>query len=295
LFIFARFIQGIGAVAPSVVGWVMIQDLYPGDEGSKILSWVGAIVSVGPFAAPSLGGYVHTMYGWQGNFLGLLIFTIPLTFGWTMVKINGPVKTVDQRLSLGKTFATYQMILKNKIFLGYVFMFSLLGAGEICYLTVSPFYFEKVLHLSPDVFGLYLSGSASFYIFGTLCTNSIMKKFGVEITLKIGAMIAVLGSLILVGTALFIPHTINMVALSFCFYFFGAAIVWGPSTSRAIQQFESEKGSASAVRSLILMGFFSLGGFIGSLLNDISLIPLSGVIVLIATTSLIIVNKVAKK
>ncbi len=78
-FLTARFIQGLGAAVIPVVGWAYIQDLYPADEGAKIMSWLMADISVGPFVAPGLGGFIHVAFGWQGNFIFIFMFAV-LTF-----------------------------------------------------------------------------------------------------------------------------------------------------------------------------------------------------------------------
>jgi len=56
IFFVGRFIQGSGAIVSPVVGWAILQDLYTGERGAKIMAWAGSIVSVGPFVAPGLGG-----------------------------------------------------------------------------------------------------------------------------------------------------------------------------------------------------------------------------------------------
>ena len=74
IFLIGRMLQGFGAVAASAVGWALIQDLYPRDESAKIMSWMGTIISAVPLIAPALGGYIHTLFGWQANFM--LIFCL---------------------------------------------------------------------------------------------------------------------------------------------------------------------------------------------------------------------------
>lgn len=260
LFLAGRFIQGLGAIAPPVIGWAMIQDLYTADKGATVMSWVGSIISVGPFIAPGLGGYIHESYGWQGNFtLLFLLGTITLLL---MLASNLKLKSTKEKdtMKFSGTLKNYKAILMDKPFLCYVSLFAFLGCGEWAYLTVAPFYFEHSLHLSPSIFGLYISGSASFFILGTLCTPFLLKRLGVSESLRIGTLVTVMGAGILVGISFMAADSILLIALTFGIFFFGTAIIWGPSSSRALQRFEHLRGAASAVRTLIIQAAMALGG-----------------------------------
>lgn len=275
LFLSARFIQGVGATVSPVVGWAVIQDLYSGNESAKIMSWMGSIVALAPLIAPGLGGYVHMAYGWQGNFFlifgaGSLILTL---MSFSKVTMKSLSKT--EKLSFQKTFKTYGRIITDKPFLFYVFLFGILNCGAWSYLTVIPFYFENLLDVSPDILGLYLSGGSAFFILGMFATPAILKRIAIHKTLVLGISLTLGGSSLLLCISYLAPHAPFLIVMAFGFYFFGSAVVWGPSTSRALQRFDDIRGAASGVRSLILMGSFALGGFMGSLLDDSSLLPLS--------------------
>src|SRR5437867_739387 len=82
-------------------------------------------------------------------------------------KSTSKIHSKKEKLSPFYTLKSYKKIITHKPFLIYMSFFALLTCGEWCYLTLIPFYFEDSLHLSPDIFGLYLSGSASFYVLGS--------------------------------------------------------------------------------------------------------------------------------
>lgn len=295
-FLAGRIVQGLGAVAPSVVGWALIQDLYPKDEGAKIMSWAGTVVCVGPFIAPGLGGYIHEAFGWRGNFLVLLILGAIPWILMVLSNINAPSpKSTAPQKTLLQNLKDYGIIFSDVPFLCYVSFFAILGYGEWTYLTIAPFYFENVLHLSPAVFGLYLSGSASCYILGTFTAPFLIRALGILKAIRFGIFAALLGGSILVGVSLLNPTNILWIAISFGFYFYGSAVVWGPSKSRAFQRFDDIRGSASAVRNLILQGAFAAGGMTGSLMGDYSLIPLSFVVLGTGICCLLVYRKVSRE
>lgn len=293
-FLGGRFVQGSGAIVAPVVGWAMIQDMYPADMSAKVMSWVGSVASCSIFVAPAVGGYIHIAFGWQGNFLVIGIFTALTLILMLFLTPKIKVSSQKEKLSPMQTLKIYIKIIKNKNFLFYISFFALLSCGEYCYLTLIPFYFENSLFLSPAVFGLYLSCSASFYILGTFLTPMILSQLGVDKTLGVGIIFALVGSSFLLCVSFFFPTSPVLIVMAFGIYILGAAIIWGPSTSRALQSYGDIRGAVSAVRSLILTASFAGGGFVGSFLNDTYLIPLAFFLLAMATGCAIIFQRVDK-
>jgi MFS family permease len=75
LFLAGRLIEGIGSVVIPVVGWAIIQDLYPKDKSARIMTWMGSIISLAPMAAPAFGGQIDKFFGWQADFYFIALFT----------------------------------------------------------------------------------------------------------------------------------------------------------------------------------------------------------------------------
>lgn len=275
VFLSARFVQGCGAAVSPVIGWAMVQDLYPADESAKVISRIGSLISLAPLIAPGLGGYIHMAFGWQGNFLFVfLLFLVPLII-MCFVKAEGRTPSKKKKLSFTKSIKTYFIILEDQYFLLHIFLFSFLVCGLWCYLTIIPFYFENALSLSPNIFGLYISATASFYILGAFLSSHILNWLGVKKTLVVGIGLALLGSSSLLFVSFLAPSSPLFIVITVGIYLLGTAIIWGPSTSRALQRFEDIRGAASAIRTLLLTFSFAFGGFMGSMLDDLSLIPLA--------------------
>jgi len=289
-----RLIQGFGSIVSSVVGWAMVQDLYPGDSSAKIMSWMGSIICIAPLVAPGLGGYIHVTFGWQGSFVLLFLFAA-LAFLLMLFLIPTP-KSLKQKEKLPplNTIKIYGTIISNKLFVFYISFFSLLAFGEWCYLTLIPFYFENTLRLTPDVFGLYISGGASFYILGASLTSMILSRLGIIRTLYVGILLTLTGGTFLLFISLFASSFPLLITLAVGLYFLGTAIVWGPSVSKALQCFESTRGAASAVRSLFITAASVLGGIAGSVMDDSSIFLLSLFMLMMAIGCFVIFQKVQK-
>jgi len=268
LFLLARFVQGCGSATSFIVGWALIPDIYPKDESTKIITWMGAGISVSPVVAPVIGGYLQDLWGWQASFI--VILALVLIVVGLLLCVPSPQEEEPKRgtLPLLDLLKSYAEILKHRNFLIYSSLFSLIACGEWCYLTMVPFYFEKSLFLLPSVFGIYLAGSATFKIIGTFLTPLVLKSIGDTKTIRIGVYFTLAGSLSLLLISVIAPTSPLFIVASFGLYVFGGSLLWGPSTARALQHFEKSRGAASAVRGLAMTLFFTLGGFVGSFLND---------------------------
>lgn len=292
--LYGRFIQGFGSIASFVVGWAIIQDLYSGDESAKVMSWMGSIICVAPLVAPGLGGYIHIAFGWQGNFF-LLFLCAAVTFILMLLsKANPNTVLHKERLSPLKTIRIYGQIITNKTFMFYISFFAFFSFAEWCYLTLIPFYFENSLQLSPNIFGLYISGGASTYVLGASITAMLLNRLGTMKTLAFGIIMSLIGSTLLLLISLFAPTFPLLITLSVGLYFFGTAIVWGPSVSRALQCFEGERGAASAVRSMLITAACVLGGMVGGFLGDSSIVSLALLMLAMAITCWIVFQKLQR-
>jgi MFS family permease len=292
--LFGRFIQGFGSIVPSVVGWAIIQDLYPGDQSAKVMSWMGSVICIAPLVAPALGGYIHVTIGWKGNFFLLFLCAALMFFLILISKFKTQTRLQQERFSPLNSLKIYRNIITNTRFISYISLFALLSLAEWCYLTLIPFYFENSLHLPPHIFGLYISGGASFYLLGAAFTPMILNWLGLRKTLSSGIILSLIGSSLLFFISLLAPTFPLFIAFSVGLYFFGTAIVWGPSVSKALQCFEDSRGAASAVRSFLITAASVMGGMMGSIMDDSSILFLSLFMLTMAMGCWIIYQKVQK-
>ena len=289
IFLTGRFLQGLGAIVGPVVGWAIIQDLYPKDEAAKIMTWVGGILIVGPIIAPSIGGYIDVTFGWKVSFWVIAILVFSCIVGAATIKTASD-RVKKSKLSLLETFKTYATILSHKKFLSYASLYAVLISGITCYLTVIPFYFEKSLDMNPESTGIYMALAGAGYILGTFITNYFLKHHGVDKAIAWGVGLALLGGLLLLTTGFILPTFPTIIAGSMGVLFVGESLIWSSATSRALQCFSENQGAASAVRSIVVMSFITFGGLMGSALDDLTLVPMATFIMMTAVAALIIFN-----
>ncbi len=85
LMLAARFLQGLGAAAPRVVGVAMIRDLYSGREMARMLSFVLLVFALVPALAPTMGAGIIALIGWRGIFMAFVLFAVIVTL-WLFLR-----------------------------------------------------------------------------------------------------------------------------------------------------------------------------------------------------------------
>ncbi|BCA97003.1 MFS transporter [Legionella antarctica] len=266
LLLACRFIQGAGAVVVPVAGWALIQDLFPKDDGARIMSWVGTLTAVIPLFAPAIGGKIDVLYGWHTNLYCITVFSafVCVTMMCSPKQQTAPnavIPTLKERMGI------YSRIMKNKTFVSYIALFGLLNCGEWCFLTMAPFYYAHK-QIAADQMGLLLMLTSMGFVFGSLLASHLFKRIGIDKTINTGIQLAIISSLLLI-TGEYMQWNGHQIynAVGIGIYILSSALLWGGTTSRALQCFDDYRGSASAIRSLILLCFAAFGTYSGRLVS----------------------------
>jgi len=289
--IFSRFIQGIGMGAINVVGWTVVNDIYKGKTAAKAMSWFGSLLSCVIACAPILGGELAYWFGWHSNFvfiavLSVLLLTLKLKFFPETLPENK-----RSSLSLYDTITTIRNILVFRPFISYVVLFPLFCIGEWCCLIIMPFFLQHNLGFNSEQSGYIIGGMVSTYIFSAALAPKIINKYGLNMTIKAGIYLALIGGILLLYVSFIYPDNLYLIIFSQVFYFFGGALIFGPSSSIALQSIETGRGTASTIRSSLFLLFSTIGSFIGYLfVSDFYLLTVS-LCMIASTTGIFIIYK----
>ncbi|MDI1352322.1 MAG: MFS transporter [bacterium] len=286
LLLLCRLLQGAGGVVVPVAGWALVQDLFPKNESARIMAWIGTLVAIIPLFAPALGGKIDVLYGWQTNLYCIAIASAILCLCFILLPGNNQGASQLNNPSLKTRLHIYTVIIRNKTFISYITLFGLLNCGEWCFLTVAPFYYHHV-HIPADKMGLLLMLTSIGFVIGSLLASKLIKCWGIDKTIILGIQLAICSScLLLVGEYSSWSEYQYYNATDLALYILSSALLWSGTTSRALQCFADYRGAASAIRSLILLCFASLGTYVGSLLDHTSLYPIGFFLLLTAVAAL---------
>ncbi len=251
-----RLIQGIGIGSANVLCRAILRDLYHGTELAKKVAFLGILWVLSPVVAPVLGGYIEEWWGWRVNFLFLAIFVFMIWI-WAfffLPETKDPAKRQSiHPVVIGKNYLT---LLLSQAFMGYVladfFLYGILSS----FYVVGPFLLQKVLGLSPVVFGWMMLLISGGYFLGSSLNIRLIHHFPQNRVIKMGVswiLVVSSGMVILAANNIL---SISVIVLPLCLLFFGIAFIFTNCIGLSLSIFPHLAGSASA-----LWGFLAyLGG-----------------------------------
>lgn len=138
MLLIARFVQGLGAAGPRIVGLALVRDLYEGREMARITSFVMMVFILIPAMAPSIGTGMIWLAGWHGVFIGFLVFAL-IGCIWLNIRQAETLPPERRRpLRIGPLTEAAREVLTNRhvmlctlvLTLGFGQMFGLLSSAQ---------------------------------------------------------------------------------------------------------------------------------------------------------------------
>lgn len=274
-----RFFQAVGAGAVITIATVLIKDCFTGKLMGKILAITQALGVIAPMAAPLIGGFLLTFTSWRGAFY-LLTFlgAVNLFFAFLLTetlkeedRYQGKVLT-----SLGLLFD----VLKNKLFMCVLIMFSILAAPYMAYLSVSSFIYIEFFELTAQEYSYFFAFNSAAAVLGPMLylrlKNSMSDIQLINLTFAIS---------ILSGALIFFVGTFSAIIFLFSFLFFTIIeSVARPFAMEILLNLTKENfGTASSMINFVPTLFGSLGMLLGPLPWENFIVGL-GIILLTATS-----------
>ena len=254
----ARIGQGASASVVSVLGVVIIRDLYQGAQAMRVLSIYGAAIGVAPATGPVLGGWVHVTWGWEANFWILAVLGVLVAVAaWVLVPETARRTPLDLRLSLRR----YSSLLRDPRFTLPGLAFSSVFAGLFAYITAGPFLLIDHLGVPTERYGYYYGVGVLAYIGGAGAANQLAHKASPKMLMQAGVAISLLGAFLMVildVTDLISPITIVMAMSVFSF---GLGLTFSAAPLVMLSDVPKQRGAAAGV---LFGAGQSLGAAIGA-------------------------------
>ena len=197
LLIIFRFIQGVSGAGGMVISRAIVRDLYSGSELTKFFALLMLINGAGPILAPVIGGQLLQFTSWRGIFVVLGILGILMILG-AIFSIQETLST-ENRIAGGlkNTLLTIKGLLKDRIFMGYVFTQGFVTAAMFAYISGSPFVIQNIYGASPQMFSFIFAINGLGIIIAGQTTGRLAGRVKEATLLKIGLCIATFGGLLL--------------------------------------------------------------------------------------------------
>jgi MFS transporter, DHA1 family, multidrug resistance protein len=181
-----RVVQGLGVAAASVVAMAIVRDLFSGAAFAKLFSRLMLVIGAAPILAPTIGGAVLRWTQWQGVFVALAAFGLVML---VVAALALPETLPPHRRRRGGTVESlrmYRTLLRDRTYMGLVFVAGLGMAAVFAYVSGSSFVFQDQYGLSQQEFALAFGAGAVGLIAATQVNVRLLRRFSPQQILVTG-------------------------------------------------------------------------------------------------------------
>lgn len=254
MLVLGRFLQGFTASAGVVLSRAVVRDVFDGAALTRFFALIMVVVAVAPMVAPIIGGGVLWLpfTDWRSIFwtlalLGALIAGI--------VALRLPETLPKERRipsTLGSSLHTMGVLLRDRRYLGYTLIVGLLHGGSFAYVAGTPFVYQDLYGVSPQVFGFLFGVNGLAIILGSAAVGRLSERFGERPLLRVAVFTAVAATSVVLATASLQGPLVLLVVPIFVYMTCMGAILTG-SFALAMEGQENRAGSASSLLGALPM------------------------------------------
>ena len=249
-FLVFRMAQAVVTVGV-VLSRAVVRDMVDGARAASMIGYVTMGMSLVPMIGPVLGGALQEVFGWQANFVMLLVLGLVVTaLTWADL---GETAVKAQR-GFAAQARLYPALLGSARFWSYCGAAGFASGCFYAFLGGAPYVGDKVFGLQPSSVGLAFALPAVGYALGNFLAGRYSMRVGMNRMVVAGTMVTTLG---LAGLAL-----LTLAGLSGPAVFFGAMVTLGigngvslPNANAGILSIRPElAGTASGLGGAIVIG-----------------------------------------
>lgn len=263
-----RVLQALGACVGPVVGRAVVRDVYGRERAAKVLAYMGGAMALAPAIGPVLGGLLQQALGWEANFGLMSLFGLAAVAGTFILLGETNTHRNPAALHPRRMLGNYAMLLRDRLYLGYVAMITASYAGLFAFISGSSFVFIDHLGLSETAFGFCFAAVALGYMAGTLASGRISGRVSLDRLATTGAVITAVFGAIEAGLAIAGVDGVAAVLAPMVLYMIGLGMVLPNAMAGAIGPFPAMAGAAAALAGFCSFGFAAVWGNIAARLHD---------------------------
>lgn len=279
-----RFIQAVGSCAATVAAMAMVRDLFGAKESAKVFSLLLLVVGASPMIAPTVGGYVISLYGWRAVFVILLGLSILIT----IVTIIGLPESYQPDTSFSlrpkPILKNFLSVLRDRQFITYALAGSFGFAGLFAYVSGSPYIFMDLFHVDKRTYGWIFAGLSVGFIGISQFNTLLLRQFSSKQIVWVSLSGQVLISLLFLGGNMAgwygLPSTLVFIFL----FLVCVGFTYPNAAALCLAPFSKNVGSASALMGALQMGVGALASVGISLFSNGTSNPM---IAVMAVTSIL--------
>jgi DHA1 family bicyclomycin/chloramphenicol resistance-like MFS transporter len=283
-----RFFQGTAQSGGRILTAAVARDLFDKERLGKMLADISVVIGTAAILTPIAGGLIAKHLPWQSSLIlmagfGVLVFVLFQLFFHETAAARDP-----DAINPTVLMRNFVHIGRDRTFQRYTLLSAFLLSGFVAFLSVSSSVIIDAFGVAADRFGFMFASISAFFLVGAFAAGRLVTRLGINRTIAVGTVLAVIGGLLMVGFALAGMRTPEAVFGPMALYVMGFAFVIPQASAGALHPFPTLAGTAST-----LMGFTqSLFGAVASiglnLMTHTSALPMAATVLGAAVVSAII-------
>lgn len=249
-FVGLRFVQGFAASAGLVISRAIVRDVSSGAELTRLFALLMVVNNLVPLLAPSVGSAVLLFADWKGIFLILTLLGLVLLMisALRLEETLPPERRVPGNLK--ETLSNFSIIIKKRRFTGYALAQGLLIGGVFAYVAGTPFIYQNIYGVSPQVFSILFGMNGIGLIFGSYAVGRFSYVWSEKKFLEVALYSATAAGAVLLAVVL-VDGPLWAVVIPIFFFVTSIGVVGTASFTLAMEEQSRVAGSASALLGLL--------------------------------------------
>lgn len=252
LLIIGRFLQGFTASAGIVLSRAVVRDVFSGRELTKFFALLMVINATAPMIAPISGGAVLLLpfASWHTIFVFLCLMGIFLVMMVAFKLKESLPKERRTPSSIKHSIKTMGSLLKDRTFIGYAIVVGFVQGGTFAYVAGTPFVYQDLYHVSPQVFSFLFGVNGLAIITGSFLAGRLSDIIHERTMLRTGVFVSLgANTLLLVMTIIHGP--LIMLVIPIFIHMGTIGLILTSSFSLAMENQSNRAGSASALLGML--------------------------------------------
>ena len=238
-----RAVEGFGAGAGSVLGRVIIRDLFDGVEMARILSLALAAFITAPIIAPSIGAVILSFASWRWIYGFLTIYGVVILVLAALLLEESVKRPSAAPAGLVHGFTAVFRHPRSRLWSSVV----ILCFGTLTvYLTNSPAVLMEAYRLGPSAFGLGFALVAVCFSCGNLLNARLVRHLPLPLLVERAQAVAALGAAVAILVAVTGAGGAWGLIAAMGLFFVAFGLITANATTLALQPHQTGAGAATA-------------------------------------------------
>ncbi len=260
MLVLARFVQALGACAGPVIGRAVVRDLWGATESARIIAYMGGAMALSPRLGPTLGGFLTVLFGWQSNFVLLLLIGALQLVAVACMLSESNVHRDPAASNPRQMVANFARLLADRHYLGCLLSFSFSYSALFAFISASSFVLADRHGLTPQVYGLCFGVVIAGYLLGSLASGRLVRRLGSDYLLLRGAWLGAIAGVSMAALEFSGVRSIAAILGPMFFCTVATGLVMPNAIARALAPYPTMAGSASALMGFVQMTIAALVG-----------------------------------